>query len=140
MFFRCNTHRYRLQVCLDGNIFLPNLCLCGGSAELVRLARSLTDLPICVSSVNPVSFIAAIEVSRRHQGCRTSIYFISVGAGWRQHGRTWQLRFLLWRRAYILCGGCAAPDSPISVSPRRQHSALRHCPAHPRPSRAGSPI
>jgi len=31
------------------------------SAELVRLARSLTNLPICVSSVNPVSFIAAIE-------------------------------------------------------------------------------
>ena len=32
------------------------------SAELVRLARSLTDLPICVSAVDPQGFVAAVEV------------------------------------------------------------------------------
>jgi len=31
------------------------------SAELVRLARSLTDLPICVSAVDPQGFVAAVE-------------------------------------------------------------------------------
>uniref|UniRef100_A0A7S0QE85 Uncharacterized protein ycf23 n=1 Tax=Cryptomonas curvata TaxID=233186 RepID=A0A7S0QE85_9CRYP len=31
------------------------------SAELVNLARSLTDLPICVSSVDPKEFVAAVE-------------------------------------------------------------------------------